>query len=92
MWIKSKILMVKAEDPDDVIEVDTWLNSIEMTAIRRFPPSEESKANSIVTLSDGVDYFIHQTPEELFKILGLDSDGGIPVSTPPPTSPLNTSM
>jgi len=97
MWLKSKVLMAKTESPDDVIEVDVWINAKYISSIRNFTnfsSEENKKPNSVITLTDGVDYFVSQTPEEIFKLLGYDSDGGYPhsQSNPPTTPPLNTSM
>lgn len=97
MWLKSKVLMAKTESPDDVIEVDVWINAHYISSIRNFTnfsSEENKKPNSVITLTDGVDYFVSQTPEEIFKLLGYDSEGGLPnpQSNNPTTPPLNTSM
>lgn len=97
MWLKSKVLMAKTESPEDVIEVDVWINANYITSIRNFSnfsDEENKKPNSVITLTDGVDYFVSQTPEEIFKLLGNDSEGGIShKQTDLPTNPpLNTSM
>lgn len=97
MWLKSKVLMAKSESPDDIIEVDVWINAKYITSIRNFTnlsEGDDKKPNSVITLTDGVDYFISQTPEEIFKLLGYDSEGGIShKQTDLPTNPpLNTSM
>jgi hypothetical protein len=97
MWLKSKVLMAKTESPDDIIEVDVWINAQYISSIRNFTnfsSEENKKPNSVITLTDGVDYFVSQTPEEIFKLLGYDSEGGLPnsQSNNPTAPPLNTSM
>lgn len=89
--------MAKTESPDDVIEVDVWINAHYISSIRNFTnfsSEENKKPNSVITLTDGVDYFVSQTPEEIFKLLGYDSEGGLPnpQSNNPTTPPLNTSI
>lgn len=89
--------MAKTESPDDIIEVDVWINAQYISSIRNFTnfsSEENKKPNSVITLTDGVDYFVSQTPEEIFKLLGYDSEGGLPnsQSNNPTAPPLNTSM